>query len=242
MKTFSLYSSILKLIAQKKIIDTAENQFNINPKIIKQSAAGLGLTFVSKKEQEGSVCLADSHEVRPEFKETFTSEDLFNYIYAVIHSSKYREENLKTDSQNIPIQTDSLKFWKLVQFGRELRKIHLLKNDNTVNSSAQFTNEGNTIVKHPKFKTFSETHFSPSEENCADRNLGRVYISENQFFDNIPETVWNFCIDDYQPAKKWLQDRKECELTPEDISQYQKIIAVLTETVQIAKKINKLDI
>ena len=67
---------------------------------------------------------------------------------------------------------------------------------------------------------------------------GRVYINENQYFDNVPETAWNFYIGGYQPAQKWLKDRKERELSFEDILHYQKIIVALTETARIMEEID----
>lgn len=67
---------------------------------------------------------------------------------------------------------------------------------------------------------------------------GKVYINENQYFDKVPETAWNFYIGGYQPAQKWLKDRKERELSFEDILHYQKIIVALTETARIMQEID----
>jgi len=51
--------------------------------------------------------------------------------------------------------------------------------------------------------------------------LGRVYINDTQYFGNVPELVWDFYIGGYQPAQKWLKDRKGRVLTHEDITHYQ---------------------
>lgn len=85
MDTFSLYSSTLKQISSQIFPETNETVPILNPEIIKLFTASLGLTFASQKEHEGNVCLANSHEVRPEFKETFTSKNLFDYILSLIH-------------------------------------------------------------------------------------------------------------------------------------------------------------
>jgi len=37
---------------------------------------------------------------------------------------------------------------------------------------------------------------------------GRVYINETQYFDKVPLVAWEFYIGGYQPAQKWLNDRK----------------------------------
>lgn len=46
----------------------------------------------------------------------------------------------------------------------------------------------------------------------------------------------------YQPAQKWLKDRKERQLTVEDVRHYQKIIVALTETDRLMKAIDKIKI
>ena len=71
---------------------------------------------------------------------------------------------------------------------------------------------------------------------------GKVFINETQYFDNVPEITWNFYIGGYQPAQKWLKDRKEKTLNFDDIFHYQKIIVALTETDRIMKEIDKIEI
>ena len=56
----------------------------------------------------------------------------------------------------------------------------------------------------------------------------------------IPKTAWNFYIGGYQPAQKWLKDRKDRTLEFDDILHYQKIIVALTETDRIMKEIDKI--
>jgi very-short-patch-repair endonuclease len=73
-------------------------------------------------------------------------------------------------------------------------------------------------------------------------NFGKVYINETQHFDNVPEVAWNFYIGGYQPAQKWLKDRKGRKLEFDDIAHYQKIIVALTETDRIMKEINEIEI
>ena len=67
------------------------------------------------------------------------------------------------------------------------------------------------------------------------KQLGRIWINESKYFDNIPVITWEFYIGGYQPAQKWLKDKKERKLKFEDILHYQKIIVALTETDRIMK-------
>jgi hypothetical protein len=70
----------------------------------------------------------------------------------------------------------------------------------------------------------------------------KVYINDTQYFDNVPLVAWEFYIGGYQPAQKWLKDRKGRELSYEDIKHYQKIIVALTETDRIMKEIDKVGV
>lgn len=46
----------------------------------------------------------------------------------------------------------------------------------------------------------------------------------------------------YQPAQKWLKDRKGRKLEFEDIFHYQKIIVVLSETDRLMKEIDEVEV
>jgi hypothetical protein len=71
---------------------------------------------------------------------------------------------------------------------------------------------------------------------------GKVYINDNQYFDGVPEVAWNFYIGGYQPAQKWLKDRKGRKLEFEDILHYQKIIVALTETDRLMKEVDEVGV
>jgi hypothetical protein len=71
---------------------------------------------------------------------------------------------------------------------------------------------------------------------------GKVWINDTQYFDNVPLLAWEFYIGGYQPAQKWLKDRRGRVLEFEDIFHYNKIIVALTETDRLMKEIDKIDI
>ena len=163
----------------------------------------------------------------------FGEVDLLDYIYAVLHSPTYREkykEFLKIDFPRIPYPSNKESFWQLVKLGGELRKIHLIEAPVVEKFITQYPVDGDNKVSKP--------HFIPTSLN----ERGKVYINETQYFDNVPEVAWNFYIGGYQPAQKWLKDRKESVLQFEDILYYQKIIVALTETDRIMKEIDRVEI
>jgi hypothetical protein len=49
--------------------------------------------------------------------------------------------------------------------------------------------------------------------------------------------AWEFYIGGYQPAQKWLKDRRGRLLSFEDITHYQRIVKILFETDRIMKEI-----
>ncbi|RTL11919.1 MAG: DNA methyltransferase [Flavobacteriaceae bacterium] len=211
---------------QATLLDEEVRTPNLNMEIVNEIAKGLGLAFTPEKE-DGNVCLANDKDVRSEFRTTFAPIDLLDYIYAVLHSPNYREtykEFLKIDFPRVPYPKDSNIFWQLVQLGGELRQIHLLESSTVEKYITQYPEDGDNIVTKPTYKN------------------GNVYINETQYFANVPEVAWNFYIGGYQPAQKWLKDRKDRELGFEDILHYQKIIVALTETDRIMKEIDKIEI
>ena len=154
-----------------------------------------------------------------------TPEDIFDYIYAVLHSPKYREkykEFLKIDFPRVPYPKDKESFKKLVKIGGELRSLHLLESPNVNKFITTYPVAGSNMVEKVTY------------------NKGKVYINKDQYFGNVPETAWNFYIGGYQPAQKWLKDRKERTLSNADIEHYQKIIVALTETDGMMEEIDKI--
>ena len=66
---------------------------------------------------------------------------------------------------------------------------------------------------------------------------GTVLINKTQGFQNVPRLSWEFYIGGYQPAQKWLKDRRERDLSMDDIRHYQRIIKILSESDRIMKTI-----
>lgn len=197
---------------QQTIGQTTERKPNLNTEIVKEIAKKLGLIFTNEKEKT---------------KDTFAPIDILDYIYAVLHSPTYREkykEFLKIDFPRVPYPKNKDTFWQLVKLGGQIREIHLLESPTVEKYITQYPIDGDNVVVKPKYEN------------------GKVYINDTQYFDNVPQVAWEFYIGGYQPAQKWLKDRKERTLEFDDILHYQKIIVALTETNRQMNEINKIDI
>ena len=189
---------VFPLYLYKENMGTEERIPNLNPDVLKQIEQSLG------------------EQVEP--------QDLFDYIYAVLHSPIYRErykEFLKIDFPRIPYPTDAERYHALAALGAKLRKLHLMEGLPS-NTGVTFPVAGTTQV------------------DCYRWEQNRVYINNEQYFEGVPESAWTFYIGGYQPAQKWLKDRKGMTLSFEDVMHYQRIIYVLLQTEQIMQEIDKL--
>ena len=65
-----------------------------------------------------------------------------------------------------------------------------------------------------------------------------LYTGLEQQIGNIPLKAWELTISGYQPAQKWLKDRRDRSLSMEEIQHYQKIIVALMETDRIMGEID----
>lgn len=163
-------------------------------------------------------------KINEEVGET-TPENILDYIYAVLHSPKYREkykEFLKIDFPRVPYPEGKEKFWNLVKIGEKLRGLHLMTDKSVNDFITTYSVSGDNLVDKISYKD------------------GNVYINKDQYFGNVPEIAWNFYIGGYQPAQKYLKDRKGRILTSDEIEHYQKIIKVLVETDKIMRGIDKI--
>jgi len=153
-----------------------------------------------------------------------TPEELavFDYIYGVLHCPDYRDtyaEFLKIDFPRIPWPKTPDEFWNVSANGTVLRKLHLMDPATIGPTPYPFTGEGDNVVEKPIFKD------------------GKVWINKTQHFDNAPEISWGFYIGGYQPAQKWLKDRKGRTLSFDDVKHYQRILKILSETDRIMQTI-----
>jgi predicted helicase len=153
-------------------------------------------------------------------------ENIFDYIYVILHSPNFRKkykEFLKIDFPRIPYPKNETVFWQLVEKGKKLRELHLMTDSDVCNFVTSYPVSGDDVIIQVKYFD------------------SKVVINDQQYFGNIPNVAWSFYIGGYQPALKWLKDRKGRILSSNDIEHYQKIIKVLVETDRVMKEIDNID-
>jgi predicted helicase len=197
---------------------------NFNRETIDRISSALELEYNEDKSQRVYSNLDPDFEyVEPDFG----PEDILDYIYAVLHSPTYREKYkslLKINFPRIPYPVNNKTFWALVNLGTELRQLHLQESTLTDKYITQYPVNGTNMVETIKYID------------------GKIWINADQYFDNVPEIAWDFYIGGYQPAQKWLKDRKGRGLNYEEILHYQRIIVTLVETDKLMKAIDAIEI
>ena len=132
----------------------------------------------------------------------------------------------------------------MVNLGSQIRQIHLLESPVVDNYITKYPVDGDNVVRKIRFEPYVYGETLPDENgemNYPDYS-GAVLINDTQYFADVPTSAWEFYIGGYQPAQKWLKDRKDRKLEFEDILHYQKIIVALTETNRLMKEIDKIEI
>lgn len=183
---------------------------NLAPTLVERIAAATGLTFTPEASNE---------------PDTFAPIDLLDYLYAVLHSPSYRNKYkgfLKTDFPRAPYPKNAAQFHALATLGGELRLWHLLQHPDMDKGSVTYQGQGDNTVDKPRF------------------DAGCVYINTSQYFDGVPEAAWSFYIGGYQPAQKWLKDRKGRALDHLDIRHYRRIIAALAATEFLMRRVDEV--
>jgi len=161
------------------------------------------------------------------YKNKFTPEGIFYYIYAILYSNIYRKkynEFLKIDFPKVPFTKDIKLFNKISKLGKELIDLHLLKSNKLEKSSAKFLITGDNRVKKRRYN----------------KKEKRICINDSQDFENVDPEVWDYYIGGYQVLDKWLKDRINRVLSADDVNHFLKVITVLKLTIEIQKEIDKL--
>lgn len=214
--------------------ETTTRTPNLNKEIIARISERLGIPFVPEK--------APSPVEKPGAEVSFAPIDLLDYIYAVLHSPTYRhkyKEFLKIDFPRVPYPKDAATFWQLVALGGQLRQLHLLESPAVKKPITQYPADGTNLVEKIRFQPYA---YENAPEGQYPDYLGDVYINDIQYFAGVPQSAWEFYIGGYQPAQKWLKDRKGRQLTYEDVRHYQQIIVALSETARLMKEIEQVEL
>lgn len=150
-------------------------------------------------------------------------EVVLDYVYGVLYSPSYRKlfgTYLKTDFPRVPIPADQAELDRYAVPGRVLRELHLRPDTADDARTTTYPVAGTDQVGAPRFDD------------------GKVWINEEQYFGGVSEVAWQLPIGGYQPAQKWLKDRRGQRLTSNEIEHYQAIVTALARTEELMHQID----
>jgi len=131
---------------------------------------------------------------------------------------------------------------------KSLRQTSALQRSNLINSKISLeTNSsskkkslqclGATIVTYPVPGKNTVEQISYAEP-LQDNGKGLVWINQAQYFENVPSSVWNFCVGNYCICQKWLTLRKGTTLDRENIQDYQRLVMLISETIDLMNNVD----
>jgi hypothetical protein len=157
---------------------------------------------------------------------TLSPEEMFFYVYGVVHSPTYRAryvDHLKLDFPRVPITSSLALFRALSRLGRDLAAQHLFEA---------------SLDRDESIATYSGPG-QPEVEKVSWRD-DAVWIDKKQKlgFQGVPFDTWNFCVGGYQVCEKWLKDRKRRTLSKAEIAHYLHIVRVLRATSELMGEVD----
>lgn len=235
--SYPLYLYPNESSAQTDAFEVQKRALNFDPKLYAAICKAGGIDPADQAGPEDDFRAATG-EARP------SEVKVFDYIYGVLHSPAYREtfaEFLKIDFPRIPYPPSPEVFRHVSEKGEQLRRLHLMEPAAIGDTPFPYHGEGDDTVASgfPKFDLAPLPSAGEGQPAASGQGegTGRVHVNKDQYFTGVPAIAWNFHIGGYQPAQKWLKDRRGRTLSFEDITHYQRIVKILAETDRIMKEI-----
>ena len=196
--------------------------------------------------------------------EILTADDLFYYIYGILHVPSYRIKyaaNLRKELPRIPLLKDAEQFWMLVEAGRKLGELHVHYEDAQEYpisfesggwepekgvSPENWFRVGNKSMKHPG--------------KGRDKDLKRIVYNDHITVREVPLEVNSYMVNG-KPAIAWVMER-QCVKTDRasqivnDANHFAietmqdpsyplrllaKVIAISVETVKIVETLREIE-
>ena len=228
---FPLYLYPTEQETEQGLHESGSRRANLSPEFIAALEEKTGMRFIA--------------DGRGDLQATFGPEDVFHYVYAVLHAPSYRRryaQFLRADFPRVPPPTGAPLFRALAELGVALTATHLLDASVLDVSGISFPVRGEGVVEQG-YPCYYPAGAIPRGEMHPIEN-GRVYISgsretkQGQYFDGIEPQAWSFLVGAYKPMDKYLRDRVGRVMTYSELEGYIKMAAALRDTVRLMGEVD----
>ena len=168
--------------------------------------------------QEDSACEQRRYAITDEGLDHFQSaypgepiskEDIFYYVYGILHSVDYRERfaaNLGKELPRIPAVKQACDFWALSNAGRDLARLHL--NYETV-EPYPLTIETTGKLTDVDYRVEKMKHAKVKDPETGKRvnDLATVIYNHRITLRDIPLEAWDYVVNG-KPALTWVMERQ----------------------------------
>lgn len=191
---------------------------------------------------------------------SITKEDIFYYVYGLLHSPEYRlqyQNNLTKELPRIPLVRSKDAFIEFSQAGNMLGNLHVnYEQQQPFNVIIAQGNLELAVINDPKtFFRVEKMKFG------ANKNKSTVVYNNNITLENIPLDAYDYVVNG-KSALEWVMERQCVKIDKESgivndandyanetmnnpaypLELFQKIITVSLRTMEIVKSLPKLDI
>jgi predicted helicase len=190
--------------------------------------------------------------------EKISKEDVFYYVYGLLHSPDYREryaDNLSKELPRIPCVKTAKGFWHFSQAGRDLAELHL--NYETVDCYPVTLDTGKK-----KLAELDDKDFYVTKMKFAKKGEKHTVIYNHQItIRDIPEEAFDYVVNG-KAALDWVMERQAVTTHKDSgivndandwatetmgnakysLELFQRVITVSLETMKIVNALPKLDI
>lgn len=162
-----------------------------------------------------------AHFRAPYPDETITKEDLFYYVYGLLHSPDYRERynnNLAKELPRIPRVTSAADFWAFSEAGRKLAELHLDYDTVPMYAGAKLLGpDGKSLDSRPHgndddaafWRVEKMKHPKLTDPDTGKRvnDLTTVIYNARITVSGIPEAAYAYVVNG-KPAVEWVIERQ----------------------------------
>ena len=144
-------------------------------------------------------------EVRSRFAgaKSITKEDIFYYVYGLLHSPHYRErfaDDLRKALPRIPIVERAEEFIAFSKAGRELAHLHLHYEDFANEAGVEVVETDYSAADEFAFYAVEKMRFAPKDERHT------VIVNPHIAIHNIPTEAYDYVVNG-KSAIEWVMDR-----------------------------------